>query len=118
MRVIAGQTTRVWEAESVVIEVLCAGFSWADHSLGSLFMPVCLNDDADAEQSPDFLAAFFAAYHHGGTIRLKKDRPSGNGFELTLPFSPAQAARPALDGDAVDELFAQLPRWEALERDA
>lgn len=118
VRVIAQQTTLVWAAESVVIEVLCTGFSWADRSLGSLFMPVCLDDDADADQSPDLLAAFFVAHHHGGTIRLRKDQPSGNGFELTLPFSPAEAARPALDGDAVEKLFAELPRWETLEREA
>jgi two-component system probable response regulator PhcQ len=116
VRVIAEQTTRVWAAESVVVEVLCAGFSWADRSLGSLFMPVCVNDEG--EESPDLLAAFFAAHHHGGTIRLSKDRPSGNGFELTLPFSPAEAARPTLDGDAVEKLFAELPRWDALEREA
>ena len=116
VRVIAAETTRVWGAESMVVEVVCAGFSWADHTLGSLFMPVCVNDDA--EDSPDLLAAFFAAHHHGGTIRLKKDRAAGNGFELTLPFSPAEAARPALEGDAVEKLFAELPRWDALERDA
>jgi two-component system, probable response regulator PhcQ len=118
VRVVAGRTTRVWSAESIVIEVLCAGFSWADHSLGSLFMPVCINDDSDAEQSPDLLAAFFAAHHHGGTIRLRKDPEAGSGFELTLPFSPVDAARPALDEDAVDKLFAELPRWETLEREA
>jgi two-component system, probable response regulator PhcQ len=117
VQVIAERTTRVWSAESVVIEVLCGGFSWADHSLGSLFMPVCVNDDSEAEDSPDLLAAFFAAHHHGGTIRLRKGQP-GSGFELTLPFSPNDAARPTLDGDVVEKLFAELPRWETLERDA
>jgi hypothetical protein len=76
-----------------------------------------VNDDSEAEESPDLLAAFFAAHHHGGTIRLRKGEP-GSGFELTLPFSPSEAARPTLDGDVVEKLFAELPRWETLERDA
>jgi hypothetical protein len=49
---------------------------------------------------------------------LRKDREAGSGFELTLPFSPVDATRPALDADAVDKLFAELPRWETLEREA
>ncbi len=115
VRVIARGTTRVWGADSVQIEIVCQGFSWGDQSLGSLFMPVSLTDAE--EDSPDFLAAFFAAHHHGGTIRLHRD-PTAAGFELTLPFSPGDATRPALDQDAVTQLFAQLPRWEALEREA
>jgi two-component system probable response regulator PhcQ len=115
VQVIARHTTQVWGADSVLVEIVCRGFSWGDHSLGSLFMPVSLTDGE--EDSPDFLAAFFAAHHHGGTIRLRRD-PAAAGFELTLPFSPGDATRPALDQDAVTQLFAQLPRWEALEREA
>jgi two-component system probable response regulator PhcQ len=117
VQVVAERTTVVWSAQSVVIEILCGGFSWADRSLGSLFMPVCVGDDSDAAESPDLLAAFFAAHHHGGTIRLRKDRV-GSGFELTLPFLPTEAARPTLEGDVVDKLFAELPRWDTLEREA
>jgi hypothetical protein len=113
--VVARDTTLVWGAESVVIDVLRHGFTWSDQSLSSLFMPLGVLTDDD---QPDLLAAFFIAYHHGGTIRLNREQPACSGFRLTLPFSPDKVTRPGLDTNAVDELFLRLPAWEMLERGA
>jgi two-component system, probable response regulator PhcQ len=116
VRVIAQETAQVWGEESIVVDVVRAGFDWGDASLSSLFLPVLAL--GDAEDTPDLLAAFFIAHHHGGTIALQRRHPAGNGFRVTLPFCPERVCRPALDDDATERLFTQLPSWDALEREA
>jgi two-component system probable response regulator PhcQ len=112
VRVIARQRTSVWGAEAVLIEVVRPGFveTWQK----PLLFPThnLLQDD----DSPDPLAAFFIVHHHAGTISLERDNPLGSGFRIALPLSPASVVRPDLASDAVQKLFAELPRWEALER--
>jgi two-component system probable response regulator PhcQ len=116
VEVMAQETTRLWGAEGIAIELRCSGFDCGHESVSSLFMPVwALGDDEDA---PDMLAAFFIAHHHGGTIGLRHKDSRGSGFVVTLPFSPELVTRPALDDDATEKLFTQLPAWEALEREA
>jgi two-component system probable response regulator PhcQ len=111
----ARNTTRLWGAESVVIDIVCPGFAWSESSLASLFLPPSMQGNAAGQ--PDLLVAFFIAYHHGGTIALRNEGPAA-GFRLSLPFRPEDVTRPALDRDAVSELFLRLPRWDALERGA
>lgn len=114
VRIIARETTEVWGVESVVVEILRAGFDWRDESLSSLFVPVLAH--GDEQEAPDLLAAFFIAHHHGGTIALQRHHAQGVGFTVTLPFAPEQVERPALDRNATERLFEQLPSWDALER--
>jgi two-component system probable response regulator PhcQ len=111
----ARTTTRLWGADSVAIEIVCPGFAWSESSLASLFLPPSMLDNAAGQ--PDLLVAFFIAYHHGGTLAVHNDGPAA-GFRLTLPFRPEAVTRPALDHDAVADLFLRLPRWDALERGA
>jgi two-component system, probable response regulator PhcQ len=112
VRVVARELTKVWGADGVTIQILRSGFDEA--SLKPLFMPAwAFATEAD---SPDLLAAFFAAHHHGGTVGIENGASAGNGFRVALPFQPSAVTRPALDELAAEKLFSQLPRWEALER--
>ena len=112
VRVLAREVVKVWGADSVVIQVLRSGFD--DRALQPLFMPAWAGGgDGD---SPDLLAAFFIAHHHGGTLGLESSAPAGTGFRVTLPFLPASVERAPFDESAAEKLFSQQPRWEALER--
>ncbi len=115
VRVIARDRVRAWGADGVAIDVVGEGWTWDDLPLSALFMPLGGLDD---DEHPDLLAAFFIAYHHGGTIELHRGTSARVGFRLMLPFEPERAVRPAFDADAAEELFARLPHWKALERDA
>ena len=108
VRVIATDTTRLWDTECAVVRIVQPGFDWGKTSVSSLFVPV-LGSERDA---PDLLAAFFIAHHHGGTITLDRKDARCAGFTVTLPFSPERVTRPKLDGRAIEKLFDQLPTWE------
>lgn len=112
VRVVARERTSVWGADGILIDVVRAGF--ADTWQKPLLFPT--HDLGADDDSPDPLAAFFIVHHHAGTISLQRDTPLGSGFRIALPLSPANVIRPALGHDAVQKLFADLPRWEALER--
>ncbi|HEY3493167.1 MAG TPA: response regulator [Polyangiaceae bacterium] len=112
VRVLAREVVKVWGADSVAIQVLCSGFDEA--ALKPLFMPAWAS--GGESDSPDLLAAFFIAHHHGGTVGIESNSPGGAGFRVTLPFQPSLVERAPFDESAADKLFSQLPRWEALER--
>jgi two-component system, probable response regulator PhcQ len=112
VQVIARERTRLWGADSVVIDIVRQGF--VERWQRPLLFPA--NGLTGEDDSPDLLAAFFIVHHHGGVITLELGRPTGSGFRLTLPFSPESIERPTMDADAGRRLFADLPRWEALER--
>jgi two-component system probable response regulator PhcQ len=112
VRLIARQRASVWGADGVLIEVVRPGF--AETWQKPLLFPA--HDVSHDDESPDPLAAFFIVHHHAGTICLERDNPLGSGFRITLPFSPASVVRPDLGDDSFQTLFADLPRWEALER--
>jgi two-component system, probable response regulator PhcQ len=112
VRVVAREVTKVFGADSVVIRILRVGFDEA--TLRPLFMPAWAVGTEG--ESPDLLAAFFVAHHHGGTLGIEADSPAGAGFRVTLPFDPAAVTRAPFEDSAAEKLFAQLPRWEALER--
>jgi two-component system probable response regulator PhcQ len=115
VQIIARETASVFGAESAVVDIVGTGFAWGEQSLSTLLLPSWVrDDDGDA---PDLLAAFFIAYHHGGTLVLHRRDDQTAGFRLTLPFSPEDVKRPELDADAVSALFARLPRLDALERE-
>jgi two-component system, probable response regulator PhcQ len=115
VRIVARDRTVVWGAEGIVIDIVRAGFVWSSQLLHSLFMPAGARDEDD--EGPDLLAAFFIAYHHGGTISLQSEEGAA-GFRVTLPVSPEKVSRPALDRESVTELFLRLPWWDSLERGA
>ncbi len=112
VRVVARQRTQVFGSDAVSIEIVRPGF--AETWQKPLLFPA--HDLAPEDEAADPLAAFFIVHHHAGTITLDRDNPRGSGFRITLPFSPATAVRPDAGGDAAKTLFADLPRWEALER--
>jgi two-component system probable response regulator PhcQ len=112
VRVVARQRSQVFGADGVSIQVVRPGF--AETWQKPLLFPA--HDLAHEEEPADPLAAFFIVHHHAGTITLDRDDPLGSGFRITLPFSPASVVRPDVGADAVKTLFANLPRWEALER--
>jgi hypothetical protein len=112
VRVVARQRTQVFGSDAVSIEIVRPGF--AETWQKPLLFPA--HDLAHEDEAADPLAAFFIVHHHAGTITLDRDNPRGSGFRITLPFSPATAVRPDVGGDAVKTLFADLPRWDALER--
>jgi two-component system probable response regulator PhcQ len=115
VRIVARDRTVVWGAESIVIDIVRAGFVWSSQLLKALFMPAGVLDEDD--EGPDLLAAFFIAYHHGGTISLHAEEGAA-GFRLTLPLAPEKVTRPALDPESITELFLRLPWWDRLERGA
>ena len=112
VQVIARERTRLWGADSVVIDIVRLGF--VEQWQRPLLFPA--NGLSGEDDSPDLLAAFFIVHHHGGVIALELGRPTGSGFRLTLPFAPESIERPSVNADAGRRLFADLPRWEALER--
>lgn len=114
VRVVAIERTQLWGADSISIDLLRDGFD--TQGLSPLFMPAWVR--GGEEEAPDLLSAFFIAHHHGGTIGLRRADAEASGFRVTLPFSPDQIRRPALDDDAAQKIFDTLPRWEALERGA
>lgn len=112
VRVIATERTQLWGADGIAIDLVRDGFD--TQGLSPLFMPAWVRGAED--DAPDLLSAFFIAHHHGGTIGLHRTDSQSSGFRVTLPFTPEQIHRPALDQDAAQKLFDTLPRWEALER--
>jgi two-component system, probable response regulator PhcQ len=112
VRVIGRKRDRTFGADGVLLEFVRPGF--AEGWQKPLLFP--MHDLANDTGSPDLLSAFFIVHHHGGTICLDRDHPAGSGFRISLPFKPESITRPNLELDALQKLFADLPRWESLER--
>ncbi|MDA3962792.1 MAG: response regulator [Planctomycetota bacterium] len=60
------------------------------------------NDDAGS----DLLAAYFAAFHHGGSLAVIRESDTGPGFELLIPLDPEASQQPAPDGAWLQNVFA------------
>ncbi len=76
---------------------------WEQPKLAQLF--AALVPRAAGEGDIDLLAAYFAAYHHGGNLFIHRQAPHGPGFEVILPVDPAAAAELPLERDWIESIF-------------
>lgn len=62
-------------------------------------------DVSSLSHSTGMLAAFFIAYHHGGSLEVRESE-EGVSFHLSLPLDGSEAELPAPDAFWLDEVFA------------
>ncbi len=112
----SGQATRVtiaakatiplWNTTALQVLVRGEGPAWTDQDVATFFTPFAFPKDDPSELGLNLLSAFSIAHQHGGDLLVHRDPPNGPGFELLLPLDPAQVARPELQEDLVQKIFA------------
>ncbi len=90
-------------APGVRVLVRSAMASWERPGLSQLF--AALVPRAAGDGGIDLLAAYFAAYHHGGNLAIHRQPPLGPGFEVLLPLDPVAAEELPLERDWIASIF-------------
>jgi len=73
--------------------------------------PEALFRDGSAPYGDALLAAYLAAWHHGGSLTVQA-APQGLTLELALPVAPQQVRLAEPDTDWLERQFAQLENWD------
>jgi two-component system probable response regulator PhcQ len=104
---IAAKTTvQLWNATALQVLVRGEGPAWTDQDVATFFTPFAFPKDDPSELGLNLLSAFSIAHQHGGDLLVHRDAPNGPGFELLLPLDPSQVARPELQENLVQRIFA------------
>lgn len=99
----------VWGAPGWRIRLTIHGdtFTHADvERIFSVLTPLEAGAAAAEDRGSDLLAAYFAVFHHGGTLSVTRESTHGAGFEVQLPLDPDASEQPAPDRDWVNGIFA------------
>ena len=97
--------SEVWGSPALRVSVTAEQRDWTELELHGCFAMLSGQSSGSAHQDGDLLAAYFIAYHHGGTMAVHRTSPHGPGFVACLPFDPLGVAIPGVDADWLERTF-------------
>jgi two-component system, probable response regulator PhcQ len=101
----------VWGQPGVRISVVAAERDWSTIELHNCFSMVSPQGNGLLQASSwdgDLLAAYFIAYHHGGTMSVRRTTPMGPGFVASFPADPEAVTIPGVDAQWLERTFTWL----------
>ncbi len=111
----AEPTESVWGAPGVRLRLRSTAEEWSTKQVSQLFNIVFPSVEQEQETvGTGFLTAFFIAYHHGGDLRIYRQRPSGPGFEVLLPLDPENVPERPVETDWLEHLFVHFDEWDPI----
>lgn len=100
------QAAEVWGQPGLRLSVTADDRVWEEAQLHACF--TVLSDaklGSTSDQEGDMLAAYFIAYHHGGTMSIHRTSPQGPGFVACLPVNPDVSTMPGVDAQWLERTF-------------
>jgi two-component system probable response regulator PhcQ len=100
------QATEVWGQQGLRLSVTADDRVWEEAQLHACFTVLSgARMGSPGDQDGDLLAAYFIAYHHGGTMAIHRTTPQGPGFVACLPVDPEVCAMPGVDPQWLERTF-------------
>ena len=100
------QATEVWGQPGLRLSVTADDRVWEEAQLHACFTVLSGAKMGSAgDQDGDMLAAYFIAYHHGGTMAIHRTSPQGPGFVACLPVNPEVTTMPGVDAQWLERTF-------------
>ena len=101
----------VWGQTGVRISVVAVDRDWSTIELHNCFAMLSPQENGLLQASSwdgDLLAAYFIAYHHGGTMSVRRTTPQGPGFVACFPADPETVTIPGVDAQWLERTFTWL----------